>query len=104
MWSGSNYAESSSEHSTLTPMLGSPWRPPWRRMVLAADLRAALDPALIMQATGVTPDPWQRALLRARAQQMLLLCCRQAGKTRTSAAMAVNEAAHRAPALVLILA
>src|SRR5690242_17430023 len=57
-----------------------------------------------MRATRATPDPWQARLLRGRAQQMLLLCCRQAGKTRTAAAMAVDEAAHRAPALVLILA
>jgi hypothetical protein len=72
--------------------------------VLGTDLRYALDPATIMQATGITPDPWQRDLLRGRARQMLLLCCRQAGKTGTSAAVAVDEAAHRPPALVLILA
>lgn len=72
--------------------------------MLAADLARALDPAQLALATGMTPDPWQRDLLRSRARQMLLLCCRQAGKTRTSALLAVDEAAHRPPALVLILA
>jgi hypothetical protein len=72
--------------------------------MLAADLARALDPAQLAIATGITPDPWQRDLLRSRAKQMLLLCCRQAGKTRTSALLAVDEAAHRPPALVLILA
>ncbi len=72
--------------------------------MLAADLARALDPALLARAAGLTADPWQAALLRSRARQMLLLCSRQAGKSRTSGWLAVDEAVHRPPALVLLLA
>lgn len=72
--------------------------------MLAADLARALDPVLLARAGGLTPDPWQAALLRSRARQMLLLCSRQAGKSRASAWLAVDEALHRSPALVLLLA
>ncbi|MEO7474681.1 MAG: phage terminase large subunit [Gemmatimonadales bacterium] len=72
--------------------------------MLAADLARALDPALLPRAAGLTPDPWQADLLRSRARQMILLCSRQAGKSQTSGWLAVDEALHRPPALVLLLA
>jgi hypothetical protein len=72
--------------------------------MLAADLARALDPALLARDAGLAADPWQAALLRSRARQMLLLCSRQAGKSTVSALLAVDEAVHRPPALVLVLA
>jgi terminase large subunit-like protein len=72
--------------------------------MLASDLATTLDPSLLARAAGLEPDPWQTDLLRSRAQQMLLLCSRQAGKSTVSGLLAVDEALHRPPALVLLLA
>jgi hypothetical protein len=72
--------------------------------MLAADLARALNPVGLATAAGLTADPWQAALLRSRARQMLLLCSRQAGKSQVSGWLAVDEAVHRSPALVLLLA
>jgi hypothetical protein len=71
---------------------------------LLRSLRRALDPSLLFEAVGLEADHWQRQLLVAPQPQTMLLCTRQAGKTLTSAALAVDEAIHRPPALVLILA
>jgi len=67
------------------------------------DLSIALDPALIMKAAGLLPDPWQADLLRSTADRYLLLCTRQAGKSTSTAALALWEAIYNAPALVLCL-
>ena len=64
----------------------------------------ALDPVLLAERAGLVPDEWQADLLRSDARQMLLLCSRQAGKSTVSSLLAVDEALHRAPALVLLLA
>ena len=72
--------------------------------MLAESLAIALDPVRLARRTLIEPDPWQAQLLRSRARQSLLLCCRQAGKSLTSALIAVDEAIHRPPALVLLLA
>src|SRR5271165_1361096 len=66
-------------------------------------LSLALDPGLILKAQGLTPDPWQRAFLLATDREVLLNCCRQSGKSTTTAALAVHTALFRAPALVLVL-
>lgn len=71
--------------------------------MIAHDLAMALDPSLIMAASGMTPDPWQSTLLRSTANRHLLLCTRQAGKSTTTAAVAVLEALYHAPALILLL-
>lgn len=71
--------------------------------MLADDLRIALDPSLVMVRAGLEPDQWQRDLLRSRASRSLLLCTRQAGKSTTTAALALHEALFRPPALVLLL-
>jgi hypothetical protein len=68
---------------------------------LLRQLRA--DPARILSAAGMTPDPWQARLLRCRSPRMLLLCCRQAGKSTTAAALAMREALLRSGSLVLLL-
>lgn len=72
--------------------------------MLGLDLAMALDPVRLARRAGIDPDPWQAALLRSRARQMILLCSRQAGKSTVSSLLAVEEAVHRAPALVLLLA
>lgn len=73
-------------------------------MRLATDLAVALDPVRLARRAGLEPDPWQASLLRSRARETILLCSRQAGKSTVSALLAVDEALHRPPALVLLLA
>ncbi len=70
--------------------------------MLARDLAVALDPALVFQRQGLTPDPWQRDVLRSTAQQLCLLCTRQAGKSTTTAALATHTAVYEPGSLVLI--
>lgn len=72
--------------------------------VLAASLARALDPVKLAERAGITPDPWQARVLRSEARQLHLNCCRQAGKSTTTALLAADEVLHRAPALVLLLA
>ena len=72
--------------------------------MLATDLAMALDPVRLARRADIEPDPWQRDLLRSRDRQMILLCSRQAGKSTVSSLLAVEEAIHRPPALVLLLA
>lgn len=71
--------------------------------MLASDLALALDPAAMMHAAGLEPDPWQAELMRSEARAVLMLCSRQSGKSTTAAAMALHEALYRGPALVLLL-
>jgi Terminase large subunit, T4likevirus-type, N-terminal len=71
--------------------------------MMAKDLARALDPALIGADVGLTLDPWQADLLRARPQRSLLLCSRQAGKSTVTALLALSVALHEAPALILLV-
>ncbi len=72
--------------------------------MLATDLAVALDPALVLQRQGMTPDPWQASLLRSTAQQTLILANRQAGKSSATAGLAVHTACYEPDSLVLLLA
>lgn len=72
-------------------------------MVLAADLALALDPVELARHAGIEPDPWQSDLLRSQAEQMILLCSRQAGKSTVSAFLALHEASYGPPAPILLL-
>jgi hypothetical protein len=64
----------------------------------------ALDPALLMHdAAGFDSDPWQREALYAPEDRLLLLCSRQAGKSTTTAVVALHTALFTAGALVLLL-
>lgn len=66
-------------------------------------LALALDPAVLFQLRGLTPDPWQRELLRSTAPRILLNCCRQAGKSTTVAALALHTVLFTPGSLVLLL-
>ncbi len=68
---------------------------------LLAELRQ--DPARLMTAAGITPDPWQEELLRSSAARTLLLASRQSGKSSTAAALALRTALLRPGAPVLLL-
>ena len=71
---------------------------------LATDLALALDPARIFTAAGLAADDWQADFLRRRPTRALLLCCRQSGKSLTTAAAALHEALYRPGSLSLMLA
>jgi hypothetical protein len=47
-----------------------------------------------------SPDPWQARLLRSRAPWVMLNCCRQSGKSTTTAIVALHQAVYD-PGLVL---
>ncbi len=61
------------------------------------------DPAETLQRAGLTPDPWQKALLRSRSRQVLALCTRQAGKSTIGAGLALWQALTEPRSLVLLL-
>lgn len=56
-----------------------------------------------MTQAGLTPDPWQQMLLRSTSDRMLLLTHRQAGKSQTAAALALQTALLQPKSLVLLL-
>ncbi len=69
------------------------------------DLALALSPAELMRRCGLDePEPWQVEFLEARHPRTLLNCCRAAGKSTTTAVVALHEILFRGPdALALIL-
>ena len=68
---------------------------------MLAELAMALDPALLMRALDLEPDPWQSAVLRSDADRQLLLAARQSGKSSTTAALALHAALFD-PGLILM--
>jgi len=72
-------------------------------MSIAADLATALDPVLLAERAGITPDPWQATVLRSRSPRLLLNCSRQSGKSTTTGVLAVHTALYQPGALVLLL-
>lgn len=64
----------------------------------------ALDPVLLARRIGVPPDPWQAAMLRSAARQLIMLCSRQSGKSLVASLLALWTAIYKPGALVLILA
>src|SRR5262245_40294650 len=67
-------------------------------------LALALDPAMMFDVMGWTPDPWQAQVLRSTHKRILINSCRQAGKSTTVAAKALHTALFRENADVLLLA
>ncbi len=72
-------------------------------ITLAGDLARALDPVLVAEQVGLTPDSWQARVLRSSAQRVLLLCSRQSGKSTITSILAVHTAIYKPDALVLLL-
>src|SRR5438105_2401239 len=62
------------------------------------------DPTLVLRAQDLTPDPWQRDLLLATEQYLLLNCSRQSGKSTTVAALALHQLLTKPHSLVLLVA
>jgi hypothetical protein len=66
-------------------------------------LALALDPARILEARGLRPDPWQRALLLSGDRQVLLNASRQSGKSTVVSALALHTVLFTPGALVLLV-
>jgi hypothetical protein len=64
--------------------------------------RLRRDPAEIVRAAGMEPDPWQRDILRSTHPQTLLLCSRQSGKSLTAAALAMRAALLQRSLVLLV--
>ena len=62
------------------------------RMTPQQIMRMALDPAVILEAQGLTPDPWQKQFLVGHHRKVLLCCTRGAGKSRSTSALALHTA------------
>ena len=63
----------------------------------------AIDPSRILQSLGLPPDRWQREVLLSQERQILLNCCRQAGKSTVTSALALHTALFQPRQLVLLL-
>lgn len=71
---------------------------------LVTDLRYALDAALFSQdVLNMTPDPWQAAVLRSTHNRLLLNCCRQSGKSTTTAVLALHHALYNPGSQILVI-
>ena len=57
----------------------------------------------LMRNLGLVPDPWQIEVLEANHPQLLLNCCRQAGKSTVVALLALAEALFRPFTKILLL-
>jgi hypothetical protein len=63
----------------------------------------AVDAALFARdRLGFVPDPWQERLLKSTANWVLLNCCRQSGKSTTTAIVGLHQAIYD-PGLVLLV-
>jgi hypothetical protein len=71
--------------------------------MIAADLARGLDAAAFAESLGITPDDWQRDVLRSTARRRLLLCARQSGKSTTTAVLALHHALYRPGSLILLV-
>jgi Terminase large subunit, T4likevirus-type, N-terminal len=72
--------------------------------VIATDLALALDPVVLAERVGMTPDGWQADVLRSAEPRVILNCSRQSGKSTTTATLAVHTAVYQPASLVLLLA
>jgi hypothetical protein len=66
-------------------------------------LAMALDPGAILRARGFAVDRWQADVLLSKERQLLLNCCRQAGKSTVVSALALHTALFQPKSLTLIL-
>lgn len=72
-------------------------------MSLALDLAMRLDPSVMAQQAGMVLDPWQERVVQSQAQNILLNCSRQSGKSTVSGVLATHTALYEANAPVLLL-
>jgi len=74
-----------------------------RPITLGRDFARALDPVLLARDCGLDPDPVQQRLLTSTSKKVLVNCCRQWGKSTTTAILALHEALYAAPAMIVLV-
>lgn len=67
------------------------------------DMLLALDPVAFSKHIGIDPDPWQAEVLRNESKRILLNCCRQSGKSTTTATKALHTALYKPRSLILLV-
>jgi hypothetical protein len=60
------------------------------------------DPVVLAEALGISPDPWQADVLRSTSKRQLLNCCRQSGKSTTTAILALHHALYVPDSMTLM--
>lgn len=70
---------------------------------LGLDFSRALDPVLLARDCGIGPDPVQATLLTTTSRKTLVNCCRQWGKSTTTALIGLHEALYAAPAMIILI-
>jgi Helicase len=73
------------------------------KLSLARDFARALDPCILARDCGIEPDAVQAGLLTTTSHMTLVCCCRQWGKSTTTAIVALHEALYNAPAMVVVI-
>jgi hypothetical protein len=66
-------------------------------------LTLAQGPTLIPKAQGMDAEPWQREFLFRQDGHLLLNCCRGAGKSRVTSALALHTALFQPGSLTLLI-
>lgn len=72
-------------------------------MSLLSAVRLAADPCALMTRAGLTPDSWQRRLLNDQPHRALVVTSRQAGKSTSTAALALHRAITRSGTLIVLV-
>jgi len=73
-------------------------------MSLSDDIKVQLDAVQFAKVMlDVELDKWQKRVMRYTGKRLLMLCCRQSGKSMTSAIMALHRALYTKRALVLLI-
>lgn len=67
------------------------------------DMLMALDPVAFSRHIGIDPDPWQADVLRYEGKRLLLNCCRQSGKSTTTATKALHTGLYKPKSLILLV-
>lgn len=70
--------------------------------MLRDDMLLALDPVAFSRSIGIDPDSWQADVLRYEGKRLLLNCCRQSGKSTTTAIKALHTALYKPKSLILL--
>jgi hypothetical protein len=72
-------------------------------ITLGLDFARALDPCLLARDVGITPDAIQAQLLTTTSRKTLVLCCRQWGKSTTTAIVALHEAVYVPNSMIVVI-
>lgn len=73
------------------------------KAAIRSALARALSPALLAEAVGLIPEPWQRRALESELPRAIYLVSRQGGKTSTVAIAALHALLYEPGSLVMVV-